>query len=548
MHVLKYILPLCFGAFGALAQTQDFGPPDSWLETDINQLNYLTMPQVDVAEQLEIDSINKAAGYNKVFRFGYEHYVDVDVFANGHQYYNAENARVTQLALECPEAISINLIFDQFHLAEGTLLYLYNDDKTQFIGAHTSQNNNPNNSLGVDLIYDSKMIIEVVEPQQVIGLSKLNLGTIIHGYKDLVEIAYQYHLKGLNSSGACNVDVNCPDGAGFERQRDGVAMLVSGSGFCSGSLINCATNTSDSITPYFLTANHCSATNVVNAIFRFRWEAPYDGTSCAQNTFSQNGDQTRNINGSQLRANNVNADFILVELNNAPEPSWNVYYSGWDMTGDSVMQANGIHHPSGDIKKFCQEDDPLGKVGPQYFNGGDAYFWRIDDWDIGVTEPGSSGSPLFNEDKRIVGVLSAGQAACNGTNDNNLWDIYGRFDVAYDDLADSSDQLMYWLDPDSTGIQVLDGLASNVGLFDEKAPQIQFEIYPNPSTGNFEIKVGEINEEKTITIYNALGEHIQTIQSSEVTISFNLSQHAKGVYMVEVQQGEQRGIQRLVLQ
>ncbi|SFT64860.1 Por secretion system C-terminal sorting domain-containing protein [Lishizhenia tianjinensis] len=548
MRVFKYILPLCLGAFGALAQTQDLGAPDSWLEADVNQLNYLTMPTVDVAEELAIDSINKAAGYNKTFRFGYEHNVDVDVFNQGQQYFNTNNQRVTQLAIECPDAISINLIFDQFHLAEGTLLYLYNDDKTQFIGAHTSQNNNPNNSLGVDLIYDSKMIIEVIEPQDVIGLSKLHLGTIIHGYKNLAEIAYQFHLKGLNSSGSCNVDVNCPEGGGFERQRDGVAMLVSGSGFCSGSLINCATNTTDSVTPYLLTANHCNTNNVVNAVFRFRWEAPYDGTSCATTSFSQNGGQTMNINGAQLRASNIIADFCLVELNNEPDPAWNVYYSGWDMTGDTVMHANGIHHPSGDIKKFCQEDDPISKVGPQYFNGGNAYFWKIDDWDIGVTEPGSSGSPLFNEEKRIIGVLSAGQAACNGTNDNNLWDIYGRFDVAYDDLADSTDQLKYWLDPNNTGIQFLDGMASNVGLFEENAPQIDFEIYPNPSTGQFEIEVGEINEEKTINIYNALGEHIQSLKSSDVIISINMAQYAKGVYMVEVQQGDQRGVQRLVLQ
>lgn len=548
MRVFKYLLPLCFGAFGSLAQTENVGPPDSWLETDIDQLNYLSMPAVDVAKQLEIDSLRKAMGYDKVYRFGYEHYVDVDIFTSGYQYFTADNERVTQFGIECPDAISINLIFDQFKLAEGVKLYLYNDDRTQFIGAHTAANNNPNNSLGVDLIYDSKMVIEVIEPQNVLGLSKLNLGTIIHGYKNLAEIAYAFHLKGLNQSGACNVDVNCPEGQGFERQRDGVAMLVAGSGFCSGSLINCATNTAQDITPYFLTANHCGENNTVNAVFRFRWEAPYDGTSCATTSFSSNGGQTMNVNGSQFRAKNTNADFLLVELNSLPNPQWNVYYTGWDATGDTVLHANGIHHPSGDIKKFSQENDPLTKVGPQYFNGGQAYFWRIADWDIGVTEPGSSGSPLLNEDKRIIGVLSAGAAACNGTNDNNLYDIYGRFEVAFDDLADSTDQLKYWLDPENTGVMTLDGLASNVGLFQEEAPQIDFNIYPNPSTGNFEIEVGEINEDKTIKIYNALGELIYTVESTDNFITFNLSDQAKGVYIVEVSQGDKTGVQRLVLQ
>lgn len=547
MHKLKYILVLCLGTFSVLAQTKDLGPPDSWLNTDISQLNYITMPAVDVEEQLEIDSINRASGFTKTFRFGYEHYVDVNVFSQGHQYFNTNNQRVTQLAIECPDAISINLIFDQFKLAKGTLLYLYNDDKTQFIGAHTSNNNNPNNSLGVDLIYDSRMIIEVIEPQEVIGLSKLHLGTIVHGYKNLIEIAYKFHLKGLNSSGSCNVDINCPEGAGFELQRNGVAMLVSGSGFCTGSLINCVTNTKDSITPYFLTANHCNSGNVVNAIFRFRWEAPYDGTSCATTQFSQNGPQNMNVNGAQFRANNVNADFLLVELNATPLEAWGVYYNGWDMTNNPVSHANGIHHPSGDIKKFSQENDPLTQI-TQYFNGGDGYFWKINDWDIGVTEQGSSGSPLFNEDKRIIGVLSAGLAACNGTNDNGLHDIYGRFDVAYDDLSSPSDQLKHWLDPNNTGTQILDGFASNLGLFNNNAPEINFEIHPNPNTGHFEIKAGDAHTEKTISIFNALGEHIQTLKSTDLVIAVDLTQHAKGVYLVEVQQGGQRGIQRLVLQ
>ena len=541
------VLSLASLALGINAQTLDLGAPNSW-KNQIVEPSYIAMPAVDVDEQLAIDSTNKANGYDKVYRFGYEHHVSIDVFENGQSYLNANNEKVTLLGVECPEAISVNLIFDEFELAEGALLYVYNDNKSQFIGAHSAENNNPNKSLGLDLIYDSKIIIEVIEPQDIVGESTLTLGTVVHGYKDLKEIAYHFHLKGLNDSGDCNVDVNCPEGAGWEAQRNGVAILVAGGGFCSGSLINSETNTSSNITPYFLTANHCNPSSVVNAVFRFRWEAPYDGTSCATTGFSTNALQNKNVNGSQLKANNINADFILVELNNVPNAEWGVYYSGWDMTGDPVDSAVGIHHPSGDIKKFSKEQDPLTKQGPTFFNGGDAYFWRIADWDVGVTEPGSSGSPLFNEEKRIVGVLSAGAAACAGTNDNNQYDIYGRFDIAWDDQPSASDQLKIWLDPNNTGITTMDGLASNVGIFEKEDDSFEFNIYPNPNTGDFNINLGMKNTEKNITVFNALGKEVKNLSTSKEKVSIDMKDYPKGVYLVKINSGTVSGVQRLVIQ
>ena len=53
-------------------------------------------------------------------------------------------------------------------------------------------------------------------------------------------------------------------------------------------------------------------------------------------------------------------------------------------------------------------------------------------WELGVTEPGSSGSPLFDQEGRIIGQLYGGGAACSGTNDNGAlefqksWSFMGR--------------------------------------------------------------------------------------------------------------------------
>ena len=92
------------------------------------------------------------------------------------------------------------------------------------------------------------------------------------------------------------------------------------------------------------------------------------------------------------------SDVALIELSATPPAAWGVEYAGWDASSANHTSAVGIHHPSGDVKKICFEDD-----APYTDVTGGAQVWWIDAWELGVTEPGSSGSPLFNQDHRIIG-------------------------------------------------------------------------------------------------------------------------------------------------
>jgi PKD repeat protein len=77
----------------------------------------------------------------------------------------------------------------------------------------------------------------------------------------------------------------------------------------------------------------------------------------------------------------------------------------------------------------------------------------------GVTEGGSSGSPLLDSYGRIVGTLTGGLSSCNSPNEK---DYFGMFPYHWASNGTTDDQqLKPWLDPDNTGVSYLDGISNN---------------------------------------------------------------------------------------
>lgn len=433
----------------ATAQTSDAGKPYSLKQDSPILKDYKQMPQVDAEAEILKDEENS---FQKVFRFGVEHTVHVDILKEGKSVDLPNGDRVYRYGVECKNALTINLIFSQFKLGKGARVYLVSPSEGTYDGAYTSLNNNENNVLGTELVKGERAIIELIEKQGEIGKSMLVLGTVVHGYRDVLDGIQ----KVLGSSGSCHYDVNCPLGQGWENQRNAVALTIAGGSSCSGSMVN---NTSGDFTPYYLLARHCGSATVGAIVLRFRWERSAQDAICATaNSTNNNGPTNMTLNGAVLRATNSNADFILLELNQRPDPSWNVYYAGWDRTDvENATDAHGIHHPVGDIKKISYSEQAPFHTAINFGGNPNTQVWRVNNWTKGVTEGGSSGSPLFNQNKRIIGVLTGGTALCNGTTGNGGYDVYGRFGVAWDADADSSKQLKYWLDPQQLNPPFING-------------------------------------------------------------------------------------------
>ena len=437
----------------AIAQVSQGGEPATWL-SELTSVNFerttqLNMPIIQ-AEDAENDQHKESA-----YRFGIEHSVAYNPQSNG-TWTNLGNLNIWQLGINCPNAKAISVRFDEFDLPKGAKIFIYDAEQTHFIGSFTALNKQANGMLATSLVYGENIIVqlEISDKYDTEGIS-LNIDQVVHSYRGLdskFEELKELERGPFGTSGACNINVNCPEGDDWQVEKKSVALIVSG-GFasCTGALVN---NTNNDGHPYFLTANHCLG-GVGNWVFYFNHET----AGCNGNT----GPTNQSVSGAATVASNGGSDFGLLEINNgnAIPASFNAEWAGWDNTDSEavVTGATGIHHPSGDLMKICHETD-----APYHANQGGAAVWYIDEWEEGVTEGGSSGSPLFDQNHRIIGQLYGGYAACAGSVNNGEADWYGRFGVSWDGNSASS-RLRDWLDPNNTGATTLDGYPTGAVVY-----------------------------------------------------------------------------------
>ncbi len=385
----------------------------------------------------------------KPWRFGFKHKIDLGL-EDGQWSTLPNGDKIWRLKITSKKALSLNVIFDQFYLPVGSELFLYDESKEHTLGKYTAAQNQESGRFGTWLLEADNMIIEYYQPKAVKDEVHLHIETVTHGYRNAK--TYKQN-KGLNDSGDCNKDVLCSIGNDWdpikEYNKSSVGLLLSGgSSFCSGALVN---NTANDGKPYFLTANHCFS-NPTDWSFRFEWINP--NPVCGTNVNSGNGPILKTISGATLRARNANTDFCLVEINSAIPTAWDLTWAGWDKSDNVPNYVVGIHHPAGDIMKVCRDDS-----GPIKAVNQGAQTWEITQagggWEQGVTEGGSSGSPLFDDQGRVIGQLFGGGAACSGVNDNGLNDFYGRFGVSWDGNS-ANERLKDWLDPNNTNVSSID--------------------------------------------------------------------------------------------
>lgn len=546
---MKKLLPYLFAITLSytVAQVTNEGQPASWDFNTKSNIEAINLSLVDIQKIRAEDKINDKI-LAKPFRIGVPLSVNYSLANSGIWTQLSNGDRIWRILFNSKDAVHLSVNFDRFYLPEGAKIYLYNNEHTDLLGAYTHTQNNEQEVLGTWFVKGENLWVEYYEPASVKGKGKLNISSVIHGYRlgQTYQKGYLSIEKGLNDSGNCNHDVDCPIGNDFEAQKDilkkAVAFLNMGDGFiCTGTLIN---NTAQDKTPYFLSANHCyerdggGTANPALFSMRFNWISP--NPVCASTANSTNVVENQTMSVATFRARNALSDFLLVEINNNIPANWDVTYAGWDRSDTNPTFEIGIHHPRGDIMKVSRDD-----TGAVKADTGEELVWLIGGlsdgigtgggWEIGVTEGGSSGSALFDQNGRIIGQLLGGEAACsanNTTSDNNDFDIYGRFATSWDAGGSASTQLKDWLDSGNLGMTTLDELQNVLATNDELLEQ-NLTLYPNPTSGLIQVKIADVSGDLKYDVYNLLGQNLQsnTLQKGE---PIDLSTLPNSIYLLKI--------------
>ncbi len=521
--------------------SQEYGRelPASWEYNIYNKTSPITLPPLDLQNIALEDSINDL-DKSQPWRYGIERSIQLDVDNHGIWTDLPEGGRMWQVGIQSPNALNLSIKFSEFYIPEGARLHLYNDDGTDLSRTYSKSENTPNGLLGSWFINGDIIWVEYFEPDNVSEDVQLEIGSIIHGYRMGEVNMLVDRNRGLNDSGDCNYDVNCSVGEDFESDKNilkkTVALLSLGNGYlCSAVLMN---NTREDKTPYLLTANHCL--NNSDPSFwsiRFNWMSP--NPVCGTGEDSVDIQTNFTMSGADYRASNALSDFALVELYNDVPGSWDIAFSGWDRSDTPPQFEVGIHHPNGDIMKICRDDSGAVKE-----NANGTEVWLIggvsegtgNGWEIGTTESGSSGSPLFNQDGRLIGQLYAGQSFCDGLVNNNEYDIYGRFGVSWDAGTTEDERLKDWLDPLNTEDISIGPLQNLLNV-----PDIEItgalEIFPNPVSSEITILNSRFPK-LSYSFYNALGQQLDNGSASNTMNVINIDRYSEGIYFLRLIDGE----------
>ena len=428
----------------------------------------ISLKTPDMKRIFQEDSVRKR-NPNALIRTSVPIHVDLNSTRNGFWTDFEDGGKIWQLAIHATDATGIDLVFSRFWLPEGGKFFVFNPSTKESIGAFTSSHlkgsKSSPNRFSTSIIKGDVVVLEYYQPEETQESPIIELSKVYYTY---------IQTPGFNTSCSYEVNVNCEEGLSWQKEKNAVALVYGkfeqGGVWFSGSLVN---NTQNDLTPLFLTANHCIVfDNTENGGYLEKKDAiddpslsdwifywGYETATCSDT--SQPNYNNKTTMGATVKANNeVYAEFALLQLTQNP---WDLtdyepYYLGWDVSGNSNTGGVGIHHPKHDVKKISTYN-----TTPQTSsaNNSPQVYWKVG-WIAttnghGITENGSSGSPLINNNHKVIGQLYAASTTCTNLTGNSY---YGKLGISWNGngASDSRRRLKDWLDPINSGVSYCDGI------------------------------------------------------------------------------------------
>ena len=528
--------------------------PYSFGKKGISQsIDVRTMPQTDNEKLLQEDALNQDKSLP--LRAGIGFGVNATLDNSGRKDIMPDGGMLWRTKYETKNALITYLVFENFNIPEEGKLFIYSPDQQQVYGPYTNKDVQSTGRFETDNIEGDELIVEYYEPSDAAFKGQFTIAAVMHIYRDFLNARSEEKGPHGDADGSCHIDVVCPEGQPWHYPINSVvciSMTAYESGgwasyLCSGAMVN---NVRMDKTPYVLSADHCVAADDQTYKFYFN----YQTSTCGGST----GIYSRMANGGTIiaRSNTPNnsasaSDFLLLKITGNLGLAYrdSIFFAGWDATG-AISVGAGIHHPHGDWKKISFPQSVTISSGATYGNRFIVTRWQTNP-NKGVTEQGSSGSPLFNANSLIIGTLTSGSSACNYLYGS---DNYGRVSYHWTNNNNSNParKLQPWLDPDNTGTKILQGMTyggSIITSIDEHQNPSTFEVYPNPtSDGRVTIQGEFLAETAVCNIYNMMGQLVMTKPvNTDATFTLNVSALQNGVYFIEVIGSERNYKSKLVI-
>lgn len=478
---LKYLLVLfvllSFGSvtLSAYGQVERGGIPRSF-QLHLSQKSLSLPVEVAAPDMLAIQREDyDDAMHEKSYRVGVEVPVSISTTNSGQWDQLPGGGRIWRVTIICDGAQALGLNYDDLRLPEGTDIFIYTADHKFVIGALTSTEVPQNQKFATRPISGDTIVVEYYEPDRVKKQAIIDISGLVYIYRGFE--AQNFDETKSVASGTCEVNVNCSEGDNWQKQKQGVVKILTKVGTryfsCSGSLLN---NTAQDFNGLLLTASHCSKDNsggIASAddykqwIFYFNYE--YSGCVPSGTTLSTIVG-VRKL-ASADKPTDIGSDFLLMKTLKSIPAQYNPFYCGWDAGNGNSTSGVCMHHPDGDVKKISTYTSSLGSgTWESTPNTHWLVTWVGTPNGYGVTEGGSSGAPLFDDEGLVIGTLTGGDSDCG--NKTGV-DKFGKFSYSWESNGTTADmQLKPWLDSLNTGITKMPG------SFNEKLTVADFSAYP----------------------------------------------------------------------
>lgn len=463
-------------------------------------------------------------------------------------------SRICRLTLTSPGALGIILSYDKFYIPKNNKLFIYNKDKSQILGAYTCRTNPEGGKFSTELVYGDELTLEYVEESS--EPAEIIISGVGHGFQNIVNYKDKASLVGFNKSGNCQVNVNCSEGANWQLEKKGVARIYALIGKVwyrgTGSLVN---NTRNDKSGLMLTATHVIIQkNVVADMETIQFYFNYEFSGCANENIDPESYKT--LVGADLLAQSPfhgGSDGALLKLRDDIPDDYDVYFNGWTISEQQAKSGVVIHHPQGDVKKISTYTKPL--VTDTYYDS-EVISLKNAHWRVtysatingfGTTEGGSSGAPIFNENKLIVGTLSGGESSCSK---KNAYDFYGKLLYHWDKGTASSQFMKPYLDPLGLDVIELKGIPNIEGGIieppiitpSENAPEVYG--FWSEDRGRNELTVVVKNEKEYVNKINIVSiggyEIYRKTNISHNTVKIITTGWPNGLYLVHLETSESR--------